>query len=211
MKLTPFFLSFLTLFLSLWFNSCTHQLKEDVCRGKPQDNCICTQDYSPVCGCDGTTYSNVCAAECAGIKKYVAGECANKTSSNGAQNSVNNTNENTTATSTNDCLINSSVPCPCTKEYRPVCGCDGKTYGNPCMARCKVKSFVERPCPTQNLNNNSKPNETETKDDCIKKQTQDNCACAQNYDPVCGCDGKNYSNPCSALCRVNSYTKGKCP
>ena len=36
---------------------------------------LCTADYSPVCGCDGNTYSNACHAETSGLKAWKSGEC----------------------------------------------------------------------------------------------------------------------------------------
>lgn len=37
--------------------------------------------------------------------------------------------------------------CVCTKEYNPVCGCNHKTYGNPCMAKCAgITKYTEGEC-----------------------------------------------------------------
>ena len=45
------------------------------CKGDLTHGVYCTEEYAPVCGCDGETYSNACYARVNGIKTYTSGEC----------------------------------------------------------------------------------------------------------------------------------------
>ncbi len=109
----------------------------------------------------------------------------------------------------------------CIQVYEPVCGCDGITYGNSCEAeRAGVNVLHTGAClppPPVACTDNT---QCAAADYCAKAvgecSAQGTCAarpdlCIMVVDPVCGCDGKTYTNECEAArAGVNVQYKGAC-
>lgn len=101
---------------------------------------------------------------------------------------------------TDDCRGPKLKKQPCTREYRPVCGCDGETYANDCVAKVAgVKTWTEGPC-------------VKAPTGCIDSSlVNPKAICTMDYRPVCGCDGKTYSNRCVATnSGIVHITDGEC-
>jgi hypothetical protein len=85
--------------------------------------------------------------------------------------------------------------------FDPVCGCDGVTYSNSCVAFYLggVTAWTTGECGSVNS--------------CINPtQIDSTIVCLTQFDPVCGCDSVTYSNSCVAenYAGVTNWTPGPC-
>jgi len=60
------------LYCAMEAGRCTVADDAGTCRKSPE---VCTEQYEPVCGCDGKTYGNTCMAARGGAKVDKPGEC----------------------------------------------------------------------------------------------------------------------------------------
>jgi hypothetical protein len=190
----------------------------------------CPRVYEPVCGCDGRTYPNPCEALVAGVAVDHFGECEVHYCGGNSPNYPPGCREGFFCQSpAGQCFYSGDaagicvpIPIVCPDIYDPVCGCDGTTYGNACEAAMAKASIAhEGDCDASHcgLGGEACPDGAFCATPpgmCGQERTLGVCApkpslCTQDWMPVCGCDGRTYSNGCTAaMAGVSVNYPGMC-
>ncbi|MEM7167834.1 MAG: Kazal-type serine protease inhibitor domain-containing protein [Planctomycetota bacterium] len=162
---------------------------------------LCPGIFQPVCGCDGNTYNNDCEAAMAGVNVDFSGTCVVSCTDNTAC-AANEFCEKAVG----DCAGTGTcapIPATCPLIINPVCGCDGNTYDNDCLAnQAGVNVDTTGACVATCFNNGqcAAGEFCDKTDACFGPGicTVLPATCPLVFDPICGCDGQTYDNVCLA-------------
>ncbi|HEV8579622.1 MAG TPA: Kazal-type serine protease inhibitor family protein [Thermoanaerobaculia bacterium] len=135
------------------FDKCNVADLAGVCVTVPE---TCPKQGPPFCGCDGKTYAGECELLKAGVRPERRGACGNSANKPADKTKTCTTNADCKSTefcefkagtcaAPGTCLVKPEV---CTEIFKPVCGCDNKTYGNDCQRQSAGVSLKsEGECP----------------------------------------------------------------
>jgi hypothetical protein len=165
-----------------------------------------------VCGCNGKTYANRCAAAMEEANVLATGPCPCGGSSGPTCSTPGQFCQFAMGTCSMPNPAGTCIDPPtatqCSTSPNPVCGCDKKTYTNACMAAANKASIASMgPCPCEGPGGvpcaSTEYCSYTTVGACLQPGLSGVCVprpttCAPIMDTVCGCDGNKYDNPCLA-------------
>ena len=194
---------------------CLFSLSFGTLQAQNTSDCMCTEEYDPVCGADGITYGNFCFSTCENIEISYFGACIEQP---------------ITATAGE----NYSTTVNLGPDTSPVDGPSLFLWSAPDWAEASVSSYD--PNNTLAMNDNILYIDgTPTSNDIgsnyfviyaqsawsgdysvydtiiVNVLSADDCYCYMMYSPVCGEDGQTYGNICEAGCEdVAVAYEGEC-